>query len=120
MVATRFLLGLVFAAHGTIFAQGHDIYHDLTNTVGESCCHDTDCRPTVYRITGQGVQMLVNGDWIRVPASLIQYRIIAGDTGETAGGHWCGFTQLRNPQDEEGIHHTFCAVLPPSFAGTAR
>src|SRR5829696_6833369 len=34
--------------------------------------------------------MLVYDRWVRVPGGAIEYRIIPGDTGETAGGHWCG------------------------------
>jgi hypothetical protein len=34
--------------------------------------------------------MLVDGKWMAVPAETIFYRALPGDTGETAGGHWCG------------------------------
>jgi len=63
-----------------------------------------------------GLEMFVNGDWVKVPADKIQYRTIPGDTGESAGGHWCGYTELRNPEHEAEIHRTFCAVLPPNIA----
>ena len=81
--------------------------------MGNSCCNDQDCRPVPYRVTPAGVQMLVHGDWIAVPDHAIQYRALPGDTGETAGGHWCG----RNPQNGQGDrldYATHCAILPPN------
>ncbi len=52
--------------------------------------------------------MLVDGKWIVVPNETLQYRTLDGDTGETAGGHWCGRTGA--------VTVTFCAILPPSSA----
>ena len=54
--------------------------------------------------------MLVDGQWIKVPRSTIQYRALLGDTGETRGGHWCGMAQ--NPTIGV-IYLTRCAILPP-------
>src|SRR4051794_20954502 len=111
MLATGpFLSVFLLAAYWPTIAAAHDIYHGLANSVGESCCNGVDCRPTSYRLSANGVQMFVNGDWIKIPASLIQYRTIPGDKGETAGGHWCGYTQLRSPEDQDAmVHHTVCA-----------
>jgi hypothetical protein len=56
--------------------------------------------------------MFVDGEWIVVPDYMIQYRALPGDTGETAGGHWCG-----RIQDGNGYrmgYATRCAVLPPN------
>ena len=89
--------------------QAHDIYTGLTNRHGTSCCHDQDCRPALYRMTPAGVEMLVNGKWIAVPDKTIQYRVLPGDTGETGGGHWCGWTT-------DWGATTLCAVLPPNSA----
>ena len=72
--------------------EAHDIYIGLTDSSGIPCCTVSDCRPAQYRVSPEGVQMLVQDDWIVVPAPLIQYRLLKGDTGETAGGHWCGYT----------------------------
>jgi hypothetical protein len=88
--------------------EAHDIYTTLKDEFGGSCCSEHDCRPAHYRITAAGVQMLVNGEWIVVPDETIQYRTLEGDTGETAGGHWCGITQ------------THCAILPPSSASSTQ
>jgi hypothetical protein len=88
-------------------SQAHDIYMSLVDRDGQTCCHGRDCRPARYRSTAAGVEMLVDGRWIVVPDDPIQYRALNGDTGETAGGHWCG-------KLEYGV--TYCAVLPPRSA----
>jgi hypothetical protein len=90
-------------------SRAHDIYMSLVDRDGQSCCHDRDCRAATYRTTAAGVEMLVDGRWIVVPDDTIQYRALDGDTGETAGGHWCG-------KLEYGV--TYCAVLPPKSASS--
>src|SRR5262252_9760251 len=103
------LLPLVLASIWPAAINAHDIYTGLKNSSGRSCCADHDCRPAHYRLTPAGVQMLISGQWIGVPDDTIQYRALDGDTGETAGGHWCG-------KLEYGI--TYCAVLPPRSASS--
>jgi hypothetical protein len=93
-------------------SQAHDIYSPLVDSTGRSCCHDQDCRPAPYRVRATGVQMYVEGKWITVPNHTIQYRALAGDTGETAGGHWCGFIPDRYSHRRDYV--TFCAILPPN------
>jgi hypothetical protein len=88
-------------------ALAHDIYGTLTSRQGISCCGGHDCRPAHYRITANGVEMLVEGRWIVVPDETVNYLTLSGDTGETGGGHWCGFTH-----DFKFV--TFCTILPPS------
>jgi hypothetical protein len=102
------LASLGIAASWTTPIEAHDIYTALKDSAGISCCSERDCRPAHYRIAPAGVQMLVGGEWIVVPKATIQYRTLEGDTGETAGGHWCGITDF-------GIR-THCAILPPGFA----
>src|SRR5262249_44627232 len=97
-------LGLAVSWPSTI--KAHDIYSALKDSSGRSCCNDYDCRPAHYRVTSAGVQMLISGEWILVPNASIQYRLLDGDSGETAGGHWCGFIGASTV--------TFCAILPPS------
>ena len=92
--------------------EAHDIYSHLKDRLGNRCCDETDCRPTPYRVTPTGVQMFVEGDWIAVPDYTVQYRILPGDTGETAGGHWCG--RIQNGQGQRVDYATHCAVLPPN------
>jgi hypothetical protein len=91
--------------------EAHDIYSPLIDSGGVSCCEARDCRPAHYRMTAAGVEMYVDGNWIEVPEQAIQYRALQGDTGETGGGHWCGFAHRRHPG-----HVTRCAVLPPNYA----
>ena len=105
--AVRLALGGMLLAVTSLRSPAHDIYTDLKDEVGASCCHERDCRPARYRITRAGVEMLVAGSWIIVPNRAIQYRTLPGDTGETAGGHWCGKLEFAV---------TYCAVLPPSSA----
>jgi hypothetical protein len=107
------LVSLAITASWPAPIEAHDIYMKLVDSAGESCCSEHDCRPARYRMTAAGVEMLVGEEWIVVPNETIQYRTLEGDTGETAGGHWCGSTRLRTIL-------TFCAVLPPSSASSIR
>jgi hypothetical protein len=93
-------------------ADAHDIYSPLRDRVGNSCCHEGDCRPAPYRVTPTGVQMFVEGEWIAVPDFTIQYRALLGDMGEIDGGHWCG--QVQNGQGHRMDYATHCAILPPN------
>jgi hypothetical protein len=95
-------------------AEAHDIYSHLKDRLGNSCCNEQDCRPAPYRVTPAGVLMLVNGSWITVPDYRVQYRALPGDTGETAGGHWCGDTSYMVGYGMD--YSTYCAILPPNAA----
>jgi hypothetical protein len=113
------------------YAEGHDIYSGLKDHRGEaSCCDERDCRPAHYRITPAGVEMLLDDEWVRVPDSVVQYRRLDGDTGETGGGHWCGVANWKQQDQFPGLeyppppHHpglhlsrfsTRCAILPPGL-----
>ena len=107
----RLVIGAMLVAIASWPSSAHDIYAGLKDSAGASCCSDRDCHPARYRITAGGVQMLVDGKWITVPNDTIQYRTLKGDTGETAGGHWCGV------MEEYAV--TYCAVLPPSSASVS-
>jgi hypothetical protein len=109
------LLGSLLAV-GAGHAQAHDIYLDVMDASGQSCCDNRHCRPAPYRVTSSGVRMFVQGQWLNVPDDKIQYRAILNDTGETAGGHWCGSWQ----QGPNYIFHaTRCAILPPNSASAS-
>jgi hypothetical protein len=103
-------MGILFfsVVMSTLPAQGHDIYTHLKNGVGFHCCDKNDCRPAHYRISADGVEMLIDQTWLLIPSYDVQYRILQGDTGETYGGHWCG----RNVPDAGLV--TYCAFLPPN------
>ena len=110
MTPKPLLLGTIAAtATWGIPTQAHDIYTHLTNRWGAPCCDPGNCRPAPYRVSSSGVQMMVNQTWFVVPNAMVQYRHLEGDTGETAGGHWCG-------EPHEGTFITYCAILPPNFA----
>ncbi len=108
------ILLLAFEPH----ARAHDIYAPLKDRWGNSCCDDRDCRPAPYRVTPTGVQILVNGEWISVPEYTIQYRALPEDTGETAGGHWCGTMRYRHGEGWD--YSTHCAILPPNATVISR
>jgi hypothetical protein len=55
-------------AHG----EGHDTMHHWYQTLkqpltGMSCCNNEDCRPTVSRVVGETVEVMVDGEWTAVP-----------------------------------------------------
>jgi hypothetical protein len=104
----RTILALMLLGIGA--ADAYDIYTDLIARDGGSCCNGKDCKPAPYRMTTAGVEMFVDGRWVLIPEDVIQYRTLPGDTGETAGGHWCGL---------ERYDATYCAILPPSSASLA-
>lgn len=107
------LISTVLIASLPLPIQSHDIYSDVVDRAGKSCCDNRDCRPAHYRVKGGGVQMFVYGQWLVIPRDKIQYQAIPDDTGETAGGHWCG-------QGQQGDNYIFyatrCAILPPQAA----
>ena len=103
------LASLVLLVSWSVPLQAHDIYTGLTDMNGASCCNNRDCRPARYRMTPEGVELFVNGRWITVPDDTIQYRMLPGDTGETAGGHWCGY-------DLGQRIRMICTILPPNSA----
>jgi hypothetical protein len=112
--STALTLALIAISSGPV--QGHDIYSGLKSKVGNSCCDKDDCRPANYQMTRNGVMMQVGQEWISVHPDTIVYRTLPGDSGETAGGHWCG--RAANDPLETG-HVTLCAILPPRLATSA-
>ena len=112
MTSMRWLIRLLFALAGALAplsAGSHDIYSNLTNKSGRSCCDGSECRPAHYRFHGSDVEMLINGAWVYIPKGTVQFRGLPGDLGETEGGHWCG-------EPFEGGFVTYCAFVPPNIA----
>jgi hypothetical protein len=109
-----FLSAILLSTGFSSPTKAHDIYSRLLDSWGNSCCDDKDCRPAPYRVTPDGVRMLIDGEWIEVPGYTIQYRALHGDSGETGGGHWCGRSYQK--VDNSVFHVTQCAVLPPGTA----
>jgi hypothetical protein len=105
----------LLSAAAAIGLQGpiaaHDLYSHLMDRTGASCCDDRDCQPAPYRFTASGLQMFVDQQWIDVPNERVQYHALAGDTGETGGGHWCG--SAKEFDSMAAFYITKCAILPP-------
>ena len=117
MLSKRALWVPLFVSLWSAPLVAHDIYSHLLDENGFSCCSEKDRMPAKFWVTSHGVRMLVRGRWIAVPSSKIQYRILPEDTGETGGGHWCGwsFGVLSDPLGENDPTDTRCAILPPRF-----
>jgi len=81
------LAELLFGAIWSTPVPAHDIYANLTDRSGRSCCHNNDCRPAHFLVSPSGIARLVEGGWLRVPADRVVYRTLHGDHGETGGGH---------------------------------
>ena len=112
-MSRKLVIPLLAGCIGTQPSTAHDIYSHLADSEGASCCNQTDCAPAPFRVTPIGLQMLVHGRWIAVPSNKIQYRLLAGDTGDTGGGHWCGIDSGLGLQPEPV---TRCAIVPPNSA----
>jgi len=102
-----------------LIVKVHDIYLSLVDRWGRRCCDESDCRPAFYRLVGGRVKMFVDGQWIDIPYHTIQYRALAGDTGQTGGGHWCGFADRPSGGDQDRVYTTRCAILPPNTGATS-
>ncbi len=51
--------------------DGHDALHHwyltLKDWQGRSCCNDQDCRPTLSRRRDQRIEVVIDGEWTKVP-----------------------------------------------------
>jgi hypothetical protein len=116
---SRAAVAVVLAASLSLPIQAHDIYSHLKDKLGTSCCDNRDCQLAPYRFGATGLQMFVDKRWIEVPSDKIQYVAVPGDTGETGGGHWCGFADEPNGMDSRTLYTTRCAILPPQSASAS-
>ena len=62
-------------SHGK-HGRGHDELHNWYKTLrqpgtGYECCDNKDCRPTSARLRETGVEVLVDGEWTKVPPNTI-------------------------------------------------
>jgi hypothetical protein len=114
-VVQLFLLGSLLGlpapavAHEAQHGHGHDRWHAefysklMRPDTKTSCCNLADCSPTTSRAVGEHYEILVEGEWIRVPADKIQ-NVAAPD----AGAHVCA------PKQRGGYKGVlYCVVLPP-------
>ena len=91
--------------HGT-HGDGHDVLHRWYETLkqpisGMSCCNNQDCRPTVSRVIGETIQVMVDGEWTTVP----QEKIV-GTPSPDLGSHVCA-PKFSTSKPK----HLFCVVL---------
>ena len=108
------LISIALVAMLPTVTHAHDIYTNLTNRSGKSCCDGSDCRPAPFRIGSSGaVEMLIDQQWLEIPSESIEYRSLDGDTGETNGAHWCG-SEIADPHI--AMLYTYCAFLPPNLS----
>jgi hypothetical protein len=97
--------GPIVSRHGV----GHDTWHaqfysKLVKDDGGSCCNFNDCRPTLSRSVGDHYEVLVDGEWERVPWDTIR-KVVAPDRG----AHVCAPEGMH----DMGWHIIYCVVLPP-------
>ena len=69
-----------------------------------SCCNLADCAPTTSRMVDDHYEVLIEGEWTRVPPETIQ-QIAAPD----GGAHVC-FPKRQSNGKTQPI---YCVVLPP-------
>ena len=90
---------------------GHDSWHEqfysklVRKDTKVSCCNLADCSPTTSRMTDDGYEVLVEGEWTPVPTSVIQ-----NVTAPNGGAHVC-FRKTPSYTFPKGT--LFCVVLPP-------
>jgi hypothetical protein len=58
--------------HGHRHAELHHWYKTLRQPgTGYGCCDNKDCRPTTARVRDGSIEVLVDGEWTRVPRNTI-------------------------------------------------
>ena len=65
--------------HQGMHGHDHDKLHHWYETLrqpgtGYACCDNKDCRPTTARLRDGVIEVLVDGEWTRVPPSTILSR----------------------------------------------
>lgn len=77
MIRALIIVALLLAADIgiPISARAHDgedpisaWYRDLKQPSGASCCNMTDCSPVDYRISPDGYEARVDGQWLSIPS----------------------------------------------------
>jgi hypothetical protein len=89
-----------------LHGQGHDAFHPWYKTLrqpgtGFSCCNNRDCRPTIARVRGTVIEVMVDGEWVVVPSDKI-LNVVAPDLNT----HVCS---AKGPPWQPKI--IFCVVL---------
>jgi hypothetical protein len=90
---------------------GHEKWHEqfysklMRKDTKTSCCNLSDCVPTQSRTVEDHYEVLVDGEWTRVPQNVIQ-----NVTAPDQGAHVC-FPKQPSTYYPKGT--LFCVVLPP-------
>jgi hypothetical protein len=96
-----------FGRHG----DGHNKWHEqfysklIRNDTKGSCCNQSDCVPTQSRKSIDGYEVMVEGEWTKVPPEVI-LNVIAPDSG----AHVCFPNQYEYGHPKDTL---YCVVLPP-------
>jgi hypothetical protein len=88
---------------------GHEKWHEhfysklIRNDTKTNCCNLFDCAPTQSRIRADGYEVMVEGEWTKVPAEAI-----LDITAPDGGAHVCFPSYFEYPKGT-----LYCVVLPP-------
>lgn len=105
--------------HRGHIGEGHGDFHgnfySRLNKPGTqtSCCNLNDCRPTSSRAVGAHYEVMINGEWVRVPPEKI-VKVTAPDMG----AHVCApdirdYALPGQPRLKINPDQIYCVVLPP-------
>jgi hypothetical protein len=91
--------------HSGVHGKDHDRLHHWYKTLrqpgtGYDCCDNKDCRPTTARLRDRDIEVLVDGEWTRVPPNTILNR-----TAPDLNTHVCAPKGTWSPKP------IFCVVL---------
>jgi hypothetical protein len=119
-VALAALGVLIWFGIGAVFGQrhegrhgvGHEAWHEgfysklLQNGTATSCCNLADCTPTTSRQVADAYEVMVEGEWVKVPYDKIN-KVAAPD----GGSHVCFHKPAAGHKAHPGL--LLCVVLPP-------
>jgi hypothetical protein len=93
--------------HGAGHEQWHEQFYSrlMRKDTKTSCCNLSDCVPTQARTVDDHYEVMVDGEWTRVPQNVIQ-----NVTAPDQGAHVC-FPKQPSSYYPKGT--LFCVVLPP-------
>ena len=74
--AIPFPAQLAAQEHHGMHGRGHAVLHHWYKTLrqpgtGYECCDNKDCRPTSARVRESAIEVLVDGEWTKVPPNTI-------------------------------------------------
>ncbi|MEM7748618.1 MAG: hypothetical protein AAF346_10230 [Pseudomonadota bacterium] len=90
--------------HGEGHDELHHWYLTLRDWKGRPCCDGTDCRPTRSRYRNGRLEVLVDGEWTKVPA----HKILS-ESSPDLRTHVCS----PGPETNYPRGFIFCVVLGP-------